>query len=46
MKLTIVGNGYTTQFLAADALKAGYEISIITRNILNPKKKYTLFKFL
>ena len=45
MKLTIVGNGYTTQFLAADALKAGYEISIITRNISNPKKNIHYLNF-
>ena len=45
MKLTIIGNGYTAQFLAKDALRYGYEVSIITRNISNPKKKYTLPKF-
>ena len=44
MKLTIIGNGYTAQFLAKDALRYGYEVSIITRNISNPKK-YTLPKF-
>ena len=38
MKLTIIGNGYTAQFLAKDALRYGYEVSIITRNISNPKK--------
>ncbi len=36
MKLTIIGNGYTAQFLAKDALRYGYEVSIITRNISNP----------
>ena len=45
MKLTIIGNGYTTQFLAKDALNAGYEISIITRNILNPKKNIHYLNF-
>ena len=45
MKLTIIGNGYTTEFLAADALKAGYEISIITRNISNPKKNIHYLNF-
>ncbi len=45
MKLTIIGNGYTAQFLANDALRYGYEVSIITRNISNPKKKYILPKF-
>ena len=42
MKLTIIGNGYTAQFLANDALKYGYEVSIITRNISNPKKNIQL----
>ena len=37
MKITIIGNGYTTKFLAEEALKNGYEVSIITRNISNPK---------
>jgi len=43
MKLTIIGNGYTANFLSKDALKKGFQVSIITRNILKPKKKYTLF---
>jgi len=46
MKLTIIGNGYTTQFLAADALKLGYETSIITRNISNPRKNIHYLNFL
>ncbi len=45
MKLTIIGNGYTTQFLASDALRNGYEVSIITRNILNPKKNIHYLSF-
>ena len=45
MKLTIIGNGYATQFLAEDALKSGYETSIITRNISNPKKNIHYFNF-
>ena len=45
MKLTIIGNGYTAQFLANDALKYGYEVSIITRNISNPKKNIHYLNF-
>ena len=45
MKLTIIGNGYATQFLASDALKNGYEVSIITRNISNPKKNIHYLNF-
>jgi len=45
MKLTIIGNGYTAQFLANDALKHGYEVSIITRNISNPKKNIHYLNF-
>ena len=46
MKLTIIGNGYTAKFLAKDALKDGYEVSIITRNISNPKKNINYVNFL
>ena len=45
MKLTIIGNGYTAQFLANDALRYGYEVSIITRNISNPKKNIHYLNF-
>ncbi len=45
MKLTIIGNGYTAQFLAESALESGYEISIITRNISNPKKNIHYLNF-
>ena len=46
MKLTIIGNGYTAQFLAKDALRYGYEVSIITRNILNPTKNIHYLNFI
>tara|TARA_B100000989_G_scaffold272821_1_gene230516 strand:+ start:58 stop:885 length:828 start_codon:yes stop_codon:yes gene_type:complete len=45
MKLTIIGNGYTAKFVAKDALKDGYEVSIITRNISNPKKNIHYLNF-
>ena len=45
MKLTIIGNGYTAQFLAQDALEKGYEVSLITRNISNPKKNIQYINF-
>ena len=45
MKLTIIGNGYTAKFLAKDALNHGYEVSIITRNISNPKKNIHYLNF-
>ena len=45
MKLTIIGNGYTAQFLAQDALEKGYEVSVITRNISNPKKNIHYINF-
>ena len=44
-KLTILGNGYTANFLSKEALKKGYEVSIITRNIANPKKIYIILIF-
>ena len=44
-KLTIIGNGYTAQFLAKDALRYGYEVSIITRNISNPEKNIQYLNF-
>ena len=45
IKLTIIGNGYTTNFLAKDAIKEGYEVSIITRNISNPEKNIHYLNF-
>ncbi len=45
MKLTIIGNGYTAKFLAKEALNAGYEVSIITRNISNPEKNIHYLNF-
>jgi len=45
MKLTIIGNGYTANFLSKDALKKGFQVSIITRNILKPKKNIHYFNF-
>ena len=45
MKLTIIGNGYTANFLAKDALNRGCEVSIITRNISNPKKNIHYLNF-
>ena len=46
MKLTIIGNGYTAQFLAKDALRYGYDVSIITRNISNPEKNIHYLNFI
>ena len=46
MKLTIIGNGYTAQYLAKDALRYGYEVSIITRNISNPEKNIHYLNFI
>ena len=45
MKLTIIGNGYTAKYLAKDALKNNYEVSIITRNISNPEKNIHYLNF-
>ena len=39
IKLTIIGNGYTARFLSKEALKKGFEVSIITRNINKKIKK-------
>ena len=44
-KLTILGNGYTAQFLSKEALKKGFEVSIITRNITKPKKNIHYLNF-
>ena len=44
-KLTIIGNGYTAQFLSKEALKKGFNVSIITRNILEPKKNIHYYNF-
>ena len=45
IKLTILGNGYTDQFLSKEALKKGFQVSIITRNISQPKKNIHYFNF-
>ncbi len=45
IKLTILGNGYTAQFLSKEALKKGFQVSIITRNISKPKKNIHYFNF-
>ena len=46
MKLTIIGNGYSAQYLAKDALRYGCDVSIITRNIANPKKNIHYLNFI
>ena len=45
IKLSIIGNGYTAQFLSKEALKKGAQVSIITRNISNPKKNIHYFNY-
>ena len=45
IKLSIIGNGYTAQFLSKEALKKGLQVSIITRNILKPKKNIHYFNY-
>ena len=45
IKLTIIGNGYTAGFLSKEALKNGVKVSIITRNIIKPKKNIHYFNF-
>ena len=45
IKLTILGNGYTAQFLSKEALKKGFQVSIITRKISKPKKNVHYFNF-
>ena len=45
IKLTILGNGYTAQFLSKEALKKGFQVSIITRNISNPQKNIHYFNY-
>ena len=45
IKLTILGNGYTAQFLSKEALKKGFQVSIITRNISKPKKNIHYFNY-
>ena len=45
MKLSIIGNGYTAQFLSKEALKKGLQVSIITRNISKPKKNIHYFNY-
>ncbi len=44
-KLSIIGNGYTAKFLSKEALKKDFEVSIITRNISNPKKNVHYFNY-
>ena len=44
-KLTIIGNGYTANYLSDEALKKGFDVSIITRNILEPKKNIHYYNF-
>ena len=45
MQLSIIGNGYTAQYLSKEALKKGIQVSIITRNISNPKKKNQYYNY-
>ena len=45
IKLSIIGNGYTAQFLSKEALKKGVQVSIITRNISKPKKNIHYFNY-
>jgi hypothetical protein len=45
IKLTIIGNGYTARFLSKEALQKGFKVSIITRNIIKPKKNIHYFHF-
>ena len=45
IKLTIIGNGYTARFLSKEALQKGFKVSIITRNIIKPKKNIHYFNF-
>jgi dTDP-4-dehydrorhamnose reductase len=44
-KLTILGNGYTARFLSKEALKKGFEVSIVSRNITKPKKNIHYLNF-
>ena len=44
-KLSIIGNGYTANFLSKEALKKDFQVSIITRNISNPKKNIHYFNY-
>ena len=44
-KLTILGNGYTAQFLSKEALKKGFEVFIVSRNITKPKKNINYLNF-
>ena len=44
-KLTIIGNGYSAHFIAKEALKKGIKVSIISRNIIKPKKNIHYFSF-
>ena len=44
-KLTILGNGYTAQFISKEALKKGFDVYIVTRNIEKPKKNIHYINF-
>jgi putative NADH-flavin reductase len=45
MKLTILGNGYTSKYLSEKALEKGFLVTIISRNIKesNSQIKYVNF---
>ena len=45
MNLTILGNGYTANYLSEKALKEGFKVSIITRNIIKPKNDIYYLNF-
>ena len=45
MKLTILGNGYTANFLSDKALKEGFKVSIISRKIIKPKNNIHYYNF-
>ena len=45
MNLTILGNGYTANFLSDKALKEGFKVSIISRNIIKPKNNIHYYNF-
>ena len=45
MNLTIIGNGYTANYLSEKALKEGFKVSIISRNIIKPKNDIYYLNF-
>lgn len=45
MNLTILGNGYTANYLSEKALMEGFKVSIITRNIIKPKNDIYYLNF-